>query len=71
MASDLMLKPASELSALIKSLTVSARELLREAVARYEMFNPSVNAITESRVEIAQERALAAAAPHANGASKR
>ena len=69
MASDLMLKPASELSALIKSLTVSARELLREAVARYEMFNPSVNAITESRVEIAQERALAADEATARGES--
>ncbi|MED6303573.1 MAG: amidase family protein, partial [Actinomycetota bacterium] len=69
MASDLMLKPASELSALIKSLTVSARELLEEAVARYEMFNPSVNAITESRVEIAQERALAADEATARGES--
>ena len=60
MSNDLMLKTASELAVLISSRETSARELLDEAVARYEAFNPAVNAITESRIEVAQNRALAA-----------
>ena len=47
MASDLMLKTAEELSELIRTRTVSSRELLDEAIARFEAFNPIVYAITE------------------------
>ncbi|MEE3139791.1 MAG: amidase [Actinomycetota bacterium] len=58
MSTDSMLKPASELAVLIRSREISARELLDEAIARFELFNPAVNAITESRVELARERAV-------------
>ena len=54
MSSDLMLKTAEELSELIRTRTVSSRELLDEAVARFEPFNPTVNAITEHKIEEAQ-----------------
>ena len=64
-----MLKTASELAVLISSRATSARELLDEAVARYEAFNPAVNAITESRIEVAQNRALAADEATAQGES--
>ncbi len=69
MSTDLMLKPASELAMLIKSRETSARELLDEAIARYEIFNPTVNAITEIRIEIARTRALAADEATAQGES--
>ena len=55
MASDLMLKTAEELSELIRTRTVSSRELLDEAIARFEAFNPIVNAITEHKIEEAQK----------------
>ena len=58
MSSDLMLKTAEELSELIKTRTVSSRELLDEAVARFEAFNPTVNAITEHKIEEAQKAAM-------------
>ena len=58
MSSDLMLKTAEELSELIKTRTVSSRELLDEAVARFEAFNPTVNAITEHRIEEARKAAM-------------
>lgn len=52
-----MLKTAEELSQLIRTTSVSAQELLGEAIARYEAFNPKVNAITEHRIEEAQKAA--------------
>ena len=55
MSSDLMLKTAEELSELIRTRTVSSCELLDEAVARFEAFNPTVNAITEHKIEEAQK----------------
>ena len=55
MASDLMLKTAEELSELIRTRTVSSRELLDEAIARFEAFNPIVNAITEHKIEEARK----------------
>ena len=69
MSNDLMLKTASELEVMIRSRETSARELLDEAVARYEAFNPAVNAITESRIEVARNRALAADEATAQGES--
>jgi len=53
-----MLKTAAELSELIKTRTVSSRELLDEAVARFEAFNSTVNAITEHKIEEAQKAAM-------------
>ena len=50
MTQDLMLKSASELSQLVVSRQVSARELLQEAIGRYEIFNPQVNAVTVHQI---------------------
>ena len=69
MSSDLMLKTAEELSELIKTRTVSSRELLDEAVARFEAFNPTVNAITEHKIEEAQKAARNADEATARGES--
>ncbi len=69
MSSDLMLKTAEELSELIRTRTVSSRELLDEAVARFEAFNPTVNAITEHKIEEAQKAAMNADEATARGES--
>ena len=69
MSSDLMLKTAEELSELIRTRTVSSRELLDEAVARFEAFNPTVNAITEHKIEEAQKAARNADEATARGES--
>ena len=69
MSRDLMLKTAGELSELIRTTSVSARELLSEAIARYETFNPKVNAITEHQIEEAQIAALNADEATARGDS--
>ena len=54
MTQDLMLKSASELSQMVVSRQVSSRELLEEAIGRYEAFNPQVNAITGHQIEQAR-----------------
>ena len=54
MTQDLMLKSASELSQMVVSRQVSSRELLEEAMGRYEAFNPQVNAITGHQIEQAR-----------------
>ncbi len=69
MTQDLMLKSASELSQLVVSQQVSARELLEEAIGRYEAFNPQVNAVIEHQIENAQLQANAADELTAQGES--
>ena len=69
MTQDLMLKSASELSQLVVSRQVSARELLEEAIGRYEAFNPQVNAVIEHQIENAQLQASVADELTARGES--
>ncbi|HEX6130284.1 MAG TPA: amidase [Actinomycetota bacterium] len=58
MTTDLCLRPATELAALLRQRAVSARELLAEHLARIDRLNPALNAI----VTTTADRALAAAA---------
>ena len=60
MTDDLMLKSAGELSGLVQSREVSSRELLEEAIGRYEAFNPKVNAVTGLLIDYAQRQAYEA-----------
>ncbi len=55
--SELMFRPATELSAMVRSGEISARELVEISLGRIEALNPKLNAF----VEIDGERALAAA----------
>ena len=70
MTDDLMLKSAGELSRLVQSREVSSRELLEEAIGRYEAFNPKVNAVTGHRIENAQIQANEADEATARGESR-
>ena len=69
MTDDLMLKSAEELSRLVHSRKVSSRELLEEAIGRYEAFNPKVNAVTGHQIENAQLEANEADEATARGES--
>ena len=42
-----MLETATELAKLVRTRSVSSRELLQQAIARYEAFNPLVNAVKQ------------------------
>lgn len=66
---NVTLRGATEQAALIRSRELSARELLDEVLARYEAFNPAVNAVVVTRLEQARERALSADEATASGES--
>jgi len=57
---DVTLLPAVEQARLIASRELSASELLDQVVARYERFDPRVNAVVVERIELAQRHASAA-----------
>ena len=48
---ELVGKPATELAALVRDRTVSAREVVEEHLARIEARNPELNAIVTLRAE--------------------
>jgi amidase len=65
--SDLCLRPATELAALVRKREVSARELLEAHLARIERVDPQVNAIVTLDAEGARAAADAADAALAAG----
>ncbi|PRY40243.1 amidase [Geodermatophilus tzadiensis] len=65
--SDLCLRPATELAALVREREVSARELLEAHLARIERVDPQVNAIVTLDAEGARAAADAADAALAAG----
>jgi amidase len=69
MTTDLMLRPAIELASMIRTGEITAVDLLEEAIARYEKFNPTINAVVVTRLELARERAAEADAATARGES--
>lgn len=69
MTTDLMLLPAVELAAMIRDGEVTAVDLLEQAIARYEKFNPMVNAVVVTRLEAARDRARQADEATARGES--
>src|SRR5688572_7250784 len=66
---DLALRPAVELLAMLQKGDVSARELLDHYVARVERLNPALNAVVTLDVERARAAAAAADAARARGLS--
>ena len=56
---DLCLRPATELAALLRSRQVSARELLEASLARVDEVDPVLNAVVVRDDERARERAAA------------
>jgi amidase len=64
---DLCFTPATELAALIRSRSLSARELLDAHLDRIEQVNPSINAIVTLDVDGARAAADAADAALAAG----
>ena len=65
--SDLPLRPALEQARLIAEKKISASELLDLHLARYERFNPQLNAVIFTQVEKARARAKAADEATAKG----
>ena len=53
-----MLETATELAKLVRNRSVSSRELLQQAIARYEAFNPLVNAVIEKQIDQATQRSF-------------
>jgi amidase len=68
-APDLALRNATELAELIRRRRVSARELLDTVLARYERWNPVVNAVVVTQIDQARDRAAQADAATARGES--
>jgi amidase len=66
---ELTLRSAGELAALVRSGTVSARELLEAVLERQRRFDPLLNAVVVTRIEQARARADAADAATARGES--
>jgi len=60
MSSDVTLLSATEQAALIRSLELSARELLDATLARLDAVNPAINAVVVTQRELAAERAIQA-----------
>lgn len=54
---DLMLRPATELASMIRRRAVTARELLEQALGRYERHNDAVNTVVVTRIDQARQRA--------------
>ena len=67
--SDIPLRPALEQARLVAAKTISALELLEVHLARYERFNPQLNAVIFTQIEKARSRAKAADAASARGES--
>lgn len=64
---DIALRPAVELAAMIRSREIGSRELLEHYIARMERFNPALNAIVWTDLERARRRADDADAALARG----
>ena len=56
-ASELLLRPATELAGLVRAGELSARELVETSLRRIDELDPTINAFTH----VAHESALAAA----------
>ncbi|MBU2649178.1 amidase [bacterium] len=54
---DITLKPAVELTRLIREKKISAGDLLEQYIQRYERFNPLLNAIIATSIDAAREKA--------------
>ena len=67
MTSELCFRTAVELSALIRSGELSARELLAAHLDQIERVNPRVNAIVTLTADLAQQQAAAADEAQAAG----
>ena len=67
MTDDLCLRPATELSALLRSREISARELLDAHLDRIDRLNPTVNAVVTLDADGARGAADAADAALAAG----
>jgi amidase len=57
---SVMLRPATDLAAMIRRGDITPSELLEHAITRYERHNPAINAVVVTRIELARERAKAA-----------
>jgi amidase len=57
---SVMLRPATELAAMVRRGEITPTELLEHAITRYERHNPVINAVVVTRLELARERAKAA-----------
>ncbi len=68
-AMDITLASATDQAGAIRSGDISAVELLDATLARYERFNPTLNAVIFTQLDLARERAVAADTATANGES--
>ena len=58
-ADSIVVRPATELAAMVRRGEITATELLDHTLSRFERHNPSINAVILTRVERARERAAA------------
>lgn len=66
---DITLASATDQAGAVRSGDISAVELLDATLERYERFNPTLNAVIYTQLDEARERAAAADAATASGAS--
>ena len=66
---DITLQSATDQAAAIGAGTISARELLDAVIDRYERFNPAINAVVFTQLEVARSRAAEADEATARGES--
>ena len=57
---DIAFSSAKRLASLIRRRKIGSVELLEHYLARFEKYNPQLNAIVETRIEKAREQARAA-----------
>lgn len=66
---DITLRSAADQAAAIHAREISARELLAGVLERYDRFNPTINAVVSTQLELALDRATSADAATAAGKS--
>ncbi len=66
---DITLRSAVDQAAAVRTGEISAVELLDATLARYERFNPTLNAVITTQLDVARERAVAADDATAKGES--